>query len=206
MRELLRRMKPTGFDDIVAALALYRPGPMGMNAHMDYADRKNGKKPIVPIHPELAEPLEEILHDTYGLIVYQEQIMKISQKVASYTAGEADTFRKAMGKKKPEVLKQQYAKFSGGMKDNGYSQEAIDALWGTIEPFASYAFNKSHAAGYSVVSYWTAYMKTFYTQEYMAALLTSVGDNKDKSAIYLADCRHLGIKVCLLYTSPSPRD
>ena len=195
MRELLRRMKPTGFDDIVAALALYRPGPMGMNAHMDYADRKNGKKPIVPIHPELAEPLEEILHDTYGLIVYQEQIMKISQKVASYTAGEADTFRKAMGKKKPEVLKQQYAKFSGGMKDNGYSQQAIDALWGTIEPFASYAFNKSHAAGYSVVSYWTAYMKTFYTQEYMAALLTSVGDNKDKSAIYLADCRHLGIKV-----------
>ena len=195
MRELLRRMQPTHFDDIVAALALYRPGPMGMNAHMDYADRKNGRKPITPIHPELEEPLKEILEDTYGLIVYQEQIMKISQKVANYTAGEADTFRKAMGKKKPEVLAQQFEKFSGGMTANGFSKDAIEALWGTIEPFASYAFNKSHAAGYSVVSYWTAYMKTHYTAEYMAALLTSVGSNKEKLAIYLADCRHLGVSV-----------
>lgn len=195
MRELLRRMQPTHFDDIVAALALYRPGPMGMNAHMDYADRKNGRKPITPIHPELEEPLKEILEETYGLIVYQEQIMKISQKVANYTAGEADTFRKAMGKKKPEVLAEQFEKFSGGMTANGFSTAAIEALWGTIEPFASYAFNKSHAAGYSVVSYWTAYMKTHYTAEYMAALLTSVGSAKDKLAIYLADCRHLGVNV-----------
>ncbi|WP_042405029.1 DNA polymerase III subunit alpha [Corynebacterium jeddahense] len=195
MQELLKRMKPTGFNDIVASLALYRPGPMGVNAHWDYADRKNGRKPITPIHPELEEPLKEILDETYGLIVYQEQIMRISQKVANYTAGEADGFRKAMGKKKPEVLAQQYEKFSAGMFDNGYSKEAVDALWGTIEPFASYAFNKSHAAGYALVSYWTAYMKANYTAEYMAALLTSVGDKKDKSAIYLADCRHLGISV-----------
>ena len=195
MQELLKRMKPTGFNDIVASLALYRPGPMGVNAHWDYADRKNGRKPITPIHPELEEPLKEILDETYGLIVYQEQIMRISQKVANYTAGEADGFRKAMGKKKPEVLAKQYTKFSEGMFSNGFSKDAVDALWGTIEPFASYAFNKSHAAGYALVSYWTAYLKANYTAEYMAALLTSVGDKKDKSAIYLADCRHLGISV-----------
>ncbi len=195
MQELLKRMKPTGFNDIVASLALYRPGPMGVNAHWDYADRKNGRKPITPIHPELEEPLKEILDETYGLIVYQEQIMNISQKVANYTAGQADGFRKAMGKKKPEVLAKEYETFSAGMFENGYSKDAVDALWGTIEPFASYAFNKSHAAGYALVSYWTAYMKANYTAEYMAALLTSVGDKKDKSAIYLADCRHLGISV-----------
>ncbi|WJZ08113.1 DNA polymerase III subunit alpha [Corynebacterium glaucum] len=195
MQELLKRMKPTGFNDIVASLALYRPGPMGVNAHWDYADRKNGRKPITPIHPELEEPLKEILDETYGLIVYQEQIMNISQKVANYTAGQADGFRKAMGKKKPEVLAKEYETFSAGMFENGYSKAAVDALWGTIEPFASYAFNKSHAAGYALVSYWTAYMKANYTAEYMAALLTSVGDKKDKSAIYLADCRHMGVSV-----------
>ncbi|MBP3087939.1 DNA polymerase III subunit alpha [Corynebacterium sp. sy017] len=195
MQELLKRMQPTGFNDIVASLALYRPGPMGVNAHWDYADRKNGRKPIEPIHPELEEPLHDILAETYGLIVYQEQIMEISRKVANYTAGEADGFRKAMGKKKADVLAAQYEKFSAGMHSNGYSQAAVDALWGTIEPFASYAFNKSHAAGYGLVSYWTAYLKANYTAEYMAALLTSVADKKDKSAIYLSDCRHLGISV-----------
>lgn len=195
MRELLKRMKPTCFDDIVAALALYRPGPMGVGAHWAYADRKNGKEKIVPIHPELEEPLKEILEETYGLIVYQEQIMRISQVVAGYTAGQADGFRKAMGKKKPEVLAKEFVTFEAGMLERGYSKEAIKALWDTIEPFASYAFNKSHAAGYGLVSFWTAYLKANYTAEYMAALLTSVSDKKDKSAIYLADCRHLGIKV-----------
>lgn len=195
MQELLKRMQPTGFNDIVASLALYRPGPMGVNAHWDYADRKNGRKPIEPIHPELEEPLAEILSETYGLIVYQEQIMRISQKVANYTAGEADGFRKAMGKKKPEVLEKEYAKFEAGMQSNGFSKEAIKALWDTILPFASYAFNKSHAAGYGLVSFWTAYLKAHYAPEYMAALLTSVSDKKDKSAIYLSDCRHLGLKV-----------
>ncbi|RSZ62745.1 DNA polymerase III subunit alpha [Corynebacterium hylobatis] len=195
MQELLKRMQPTGFNDIVASLALYRPGPMGVNAHLDYADRKNGRKPIEPIHPELEEPLQEILDETYGLIVYQEQIMRISQKVANYTAGEADGFRKAMGKKQPEVLEKEYAKFAGGMESNGFGKEAIKALWDTILPFASYAFNKSHAAGYGLVSFWTAYLKAHYAPEYMAALLTSVADKKDKSAIYLSDCRHLGIRV-----------
>ncbi|AZA13921.1 DNA polymerase III subunit alpha [Corynebacterium choanae] len=195
MRELLKRMEPTRFDDIVAALALYRPGPMGMGAHWAYADRKNGRQDITPIHPELEEPLREILEETHGLIVYQEQIMRISQKVANYTAGQADGFRKAMGKKKPEVLAAEFKNFSAGMQSNGFSDAAIKALWGTIEPFASYAFNKSHAAGYGLVSFWTAYLKANYTSEYMAALLTSVSDNKDKSAIYLSDCRHLGVRV-----------
>ncbi|CQD14484.1 DNA polymerase III subunit alpha [Mycolicibacterium conceptionense] len=195
MRDLLRRMQPTGFNDIVAVLALYRPGPMGMNAHNDYADRKNGRQAIKPIHPELEEPLKDILAETYGLIVYQEQIMFIAQKVASYTMGKADALRKAMGKKKLEVLEAEYKGFKEGMTANGFSEGAVKALWDTILPFAGYAFNKSHAAGYGLVSYWTAYLKANYPAEYMAGLLTSVGDDKDKAAVYLADCRRLGITV-----------
>jgi DNA polymerase-3 subunit alpha len=195
MRDLLRRMQPTEFNDIVAVLALYRPGPMGMNAHNDYADRKNGRQAIKPIHPELEEPLKEILSETHGLIVYQEQIMTIAQKVASYSMGKADALRKAMGKKKLEVLEAEYKGFREGMTANGFSEAAVKALWDTILPFAGYAFNKSHAAGYGLVSYWTAYLKANYPAEYMAGLLTSVGDDKDKAAVYLADCRRLGITV-----------
>lgn len=195
MRDLLRRMQPTEFNDIVAVLALYRPGPMGMNAHNDYADRKNNRQAIKPIHPELEEPLKEILAETYGLIVYQEQIMFIAQKVASYTMGKADALRKAMGKKKLEVLEAEYKGFREGMTANGFSEAAVKALWDTILPFAGYAFNKSHAAGYGLVSYWTAYLKANFPAEYMAGLLTSVGDDKDKAAVYLADCRRLGITV-----------
>lgn len=195
MRDLLRRMQPTGFEDVVAVIALYRPGPMGQNAHNEYADRKNGRAPIKPIHPELAEPLEEILAETYGLIVYQEQIMRIAQKVAGYSLAQADILRKAMGKKKADVLAAEYESFSAGMQSNGFSAAAIKALWNTILPFADYAFNKSHAAGYGMVSYWTAYLKANYPAEYMAGLLTSVGDDKDKAAVYLADCRKLGITV-----------
>lgn len=195
MRDLLRRMQPTGFEDVVAVIALYRPGPMGMNAHNDYADRKNNRQAIKPIHPELEEPLREILAETYGLIVYQEQIMRIAQKVASYSLARADILRKAMGKKKREVLEKEFEGFSDGMQANGFSPAAIKALWDTILPFADYAFNKSHAAGYGMVSYWTAYLKANYPAEYMAGLLTSVGDDKDKAAVYLADCRKLGITV-----------
>ncbi|UVO12075.1 DNA polymerase III subunit alpha [Mycobacterium sp. SVM_VP21] len=195
MRDLLRRMQPTEFNDIVAVLALYRPGPMGMNAHNDYADRKNARQVIKPIHPELEEPLRSILSETYGLIVYQEQIMFIAQKVASYTMGKADALRKAMGKKKLEVLEAEYKGFYEGMTANGFSEKAVKALWDTILPFAGYAFNKSHAAAYGLVSYWTAYLKANYPAEYMAGLLTSVGDDKDKAAVYLADCRRLGITV-----------
>lgn len=195
MRDLLRRMQPTAFEDIVAVGALYRPGPMGMNAHNDYADRKNDRQEVKPIHPELAEPLKDILGETYGLIVYQEQIMHVAQKVAGYSLGRADILRRAMGKKKAEVLAAEFEGFEAGMQASGFSKPAIKALWDTILPFAGYAFNKSHAAAYGLISYWTAYLKANYPAEYMAALLTSVGDDKDKAAVYLSDCRRLGITV-----------
>ncbi|MEJ6537889.1 MAG: DNA polymerase III subunit alpha, partial [Mycobacterium sp.] len=130
-----------------------------------------------------------------GLIVYQEQIMRIAQRVAGYSLARADILRKAMGKKKRDVLDKEYEGFSDGMKANGFSPGAIKVLWDTILPFADYAFNKSHAAGYGLVSYWPAYLKANYPGEYMAGLLTSVGDDKDKAAVYLADCRKLGITV-----------
>ncbi len=195
MRALLRSMKPDKFDDISAVIALYRPGPMGANAHNDYADRKNGRKPVVPIHPELAEPLKEILDETYGLIVYQEQVMAIAQKLGGYSLGQADLLRRAMGKKKKEILDKEYVPFSEGMRKNGYSEDAVKTIWDILVPFSDYAFNKAHSAGYGVVSYWTAYLKANYPAEYMAALLTSVKDDKDKSALYLHECRRMGIKV-----------
>ena len=195
MRALLRSMQPDNFEDISAVLALYRPGPMGANAHNDYADRKNGRKPVVPIHPELAEPLAEILGDTYGLIVYQEQVMAIAQKLAGYSLGKADLLRRAMGKKKKEILDKEFEPFRDGMLANGYSAAAINTLWEILVPFSDYAFNKAHTAGYGLVSFWTAYLKANYPSEYMAALLTSVKDDKDKSAIYLNECRRMGIKV-----------
>jgi len=195
MRSLLRLMKPTAFEDISAVLALYRPGPMAANAHIDYADRKNGRKPVTPIHPELAAPLAEILDETFGLIVYQEQVQAIARKVAGYTLGEADLLRRAMGKKKREVLEKEHERFSAGMTANGHSPGAIKALWDTLLPFCDYGFNKSHTAGYGLVSYWTAFLKANFPAEYMAALLTSVRDDKDKMAIYLAECRRMGISV-----------
>jgi DNA polymerase-3 subunit alpha len=195
MRALLRSMRPDSFDDISAVLALYRPGPMGANAHNDYADRKTGRKPVIPIHPELAEALEDILGETYGLIVYQEQVMAIAQKLAGYSLGQADLLRRAMGKKKKSELDAQYERFSAGMSERGYSAAAIKTLWDILLPFSDYAFNKAHSAAYGVISYWTAYLKANYPAEFMAALLTSVRDDKDKSAIYLAECRHMGIKV-----------
>ncbi len=195
MRALLRSMQPDNFEDISAVLALYRPGPMGANAHNDYADRKNGRKPVVPIHPELEESLAEILGDTYGLIVYQEQVMAIAQKLAGFSLGNADLLRRAMGKKKKEILDKEYVPFSEGMKANGYSDGAIKTLWEILVPFSDYAFNKAHTAGYGLVSYWTAFLKANYPAEYMAGLLTSVKDDKDRSAVYLNECRKMGIKV-----------
>ncbi|WP_279586849.1 DNA polymerase III subunit alpha [Diaminobutyricimonas sp. TR449] len=195
MRGLLRLMKPDNFEDISAVLALYRPGPMGADSHTNYALRKNKLQEITPIHPELEEPLKEILGGTYGLIIYQEQVMSIAQKVAGFSLGQADILRRAMGKKKKSELDKQYEGFSGGMKERGYSEPAIKALWDILLPFSDYAFNKAHSAAYGVVSYWTAYLKAHYPAEYMAALLTSVGDSKDKLAIYLNECRRMGIKV-----------
>ena len=195
MRSLLRSMVPDSFEDISAVLALYRPGPMGANAHNDYADRKNGRKPVTAIHPELAEPLEDLLGDTYGVIVYQEQVMAIAQQLAGYSLGQADLLRRAMGKKKKAVLDKEFVPFSEGMRERGFSNSAIKTLWDILVPFADYAFNKAHTAGYGLISYWTAFLKANYPAEYMAALLTSVREDKDKSALYLHECRRMGIKV-----------
>ncbi|MFC5041237.1 DNA polymerase III subunit alpha [Ornithinimicrobium kibberense] len=374
MRQLLRLMRPDNFEDISAALALYRPGPMGVNAHTNFALRKNGQQEVVPLDPQLkgklqpqmVEALEPILGNTYGLCVagdtpivdadtgervrideladrvtegfftfgvddrgkvvrrrvthwwempakpvltvrtgagqelrlsadhkvlttrgwvpagelvagvdaiarssdervaapepamaaagvaggmstqgatggretaypeldwaivedihvgdpepvyditvddvhnfvssglvlsnciYQEQVMEIAQKLAGYTLGNADLLRRAMGKKKKEVLDAEYIPFSDGMKAQGYNEESIASLWGVLVPFSDYAFNKAHTAAYGVISYWTAYLKANYPAEYMAALLTSVGDDKDKTALYLAECRRMGIAV-----------
>ncbi|MDQ1718667.1 MAG: polymerase subunit alpha [Pseudonocardiales bacterium] len=195
MRALLRSMRPDNFEDISAVIALYRPGPMGANSHNEYADRKTGRKAVTPIHPELAEALQDLLGDTYGLIVYQEQVMAIAQHLAGYTLGAADLLRRAMGKKKKSELDAQYEKFSGGMAEKGYSANAVKTLWDILLPFSDYAFNKAHSAAYGVLSYWTGYLKANYPGEYMAALLTSVKDDKDKMAIYLAECRRMGIKV-----------
>ncbi len=206
VRDLLRRMVPTTFEDISAVLALYRPGPMGANAHNDYADRKNSRQEVRPIHAELAEPLADILDETYGLIVYQEQVMAIAQRVAGYSLGKADLLRRAMGKKKKEILEKEYEAFSGGMRDAGYSAAAIKTLWDILLPFSDYAFNRAHTAGYGLLSYWTAYLKANHRSEYMAALLTSVGDDKDKAAVYLAECRKMGITVLPPDVNSSERD
>lgn len=195
MRTLLKLMEPSRFEDIAAALALYRPGPMAANAHTNYAHRKTGRQQIEPIHPELKDALEPILGNTFHLLIYQEQIMAIARQLAGYTLGGADLLRRAMGKKKPEVLAAEWEKFHGGMRGNDYSEESVKALWDVMLPFSGYAFNKSHTAGYGLVSYWTAYLKANFPAEYMAALLTSVGDDKDKAGIYLADARKLGVQV-----------
>jgi len=184
IRSLLRSMAPDSFEDIAAVIALYRPGPMGEDSHNKYADYKNGRKAPVAIHPELDKPLNEILKDTYGLIVYQEQVLAIARKVAGFTLGRADLLRKAMGKKDKKILDKERVHFEEGMKSNGFSEDATEKLWQTLIPFSDYAFNRAHSAGYGLLSFWTAYLKANYPSEYMAALLTSVRDDKDKSALY----------------------
>jgi DNA polymerase III subunit alpha len=193
MRALLRSMRTDKFGDISAVIALYRPGPMA--SAPVYADRKTGRAQVIPIHPELAEPLADILGESYGLMVYQEDVMFAAQKLAGYSPGKADLLRRAMGKKKKEILEKEYEPFAAGMKANGYSDGAIKTIWDVMVPFSGYAFNKAHAAGYGLISYWTAYLKANFPAEYMAGLLTSVAGDKDKSALYLAECRRMGIKV-----------
>ncbi|MFY9667862.1 MAG: DNA polymerase III subunit alpha, partial [Trebonia sp.] len=195
MRSLLKLMAPTAFGDIAAVLALYRPGPMAANSHINYADRKNGRQKVEPVHPELEQALEPILGETYHLVVYQEQVMAIAQQLAGYSLGRADLLRRAMGKKKKEILDKEFGPFRDGCRARGYSDAAIKAVWDVLVPFAGYAFNKAHSAAYGLVSYWTAYLKANYPAEYMAAVLTSVGDDKDKSALYLSECRRMGVKV-----------
>jgi DNA polymerase-3 subunit alpha len=191
MRALLRSLQPTSFDDVAATIALYRPGPMAANMHNDYADRKNGRKPITYLHPDL----EEILKDTYGLMIYQESVMRVAQRFAGYSLAEADNLRKACGKKIRSLIAAEREKFVEGCERTGYGRRLGEQLFGIIEPFADYAYNKSHSYGYGLVAYQTAWLKAHYPVEYLAALLTSVKDDKDRTAVYLAECRALAIRV-----------
>ena len=191
MRSLMRSLAPTTFDDVAALVALYRPGPMAANMHRDYADRKNGRQAVTYLHPDL----EEILGDTYGLMIYQESVMRVAQKFAGYTLAEADNLRKACGKKIRALIAKEREKFVDGCAATGYGEEIGTKLFDIIEPFADYAFNKSHSYGYGLVAYQTAWLKAHFPVEYLAALLTSVKDNKDKTAVYLAECRAMGIQV-----------
>ena len=191
MRQLLKAMAPNSFEDVSAVLALYRPGPMSVNMHYDYADRKNERKPVEYFH----EDAKEVLGDTYGLMIYQESVMRVAQKFAGYSLAEADNLRKAIGKKVREVMAAERDAFEAGVERTGYGRELGPQLFDIIEKFADYAFNKSHTFGYGLITYQTAYLKAHYPVEYIASLLTSVKNNLDKAATYLSDCRSMGIKV-----------
>jgi DNA polymerase-3 subunit alpha len=191
MRTLMRSLAPTSFDDIAALVALYRPGPMAANMHNDYADRKNGRKEITYLHPELAE----LLGDTYGLMIYQESMMRVAQRFAGFSLEEADNLRKACGKKNRDLIAKEREKFVAGCGRTGYGEALGTALFDIIEPFADYAFNKSHSYGYGFVAYQTAWLKANFGVQYLAALLTSVKDDKDKTAVYLTDASLHGISV-----------
>jgi len=191
MRDLIRRLAPTSFDDVAALVALYRPGPMGVNMHLDYADIKNGRKQTEYFHPDA----EEVLADTYGLMIYQESVMRVAQRFAGYSLADADNLRKACGKKVRELMAKERDKFVQGVSDTGYGEALGTQLFDIIEKFADYAFNKSHSYGYGLVAYQTAYLKANYPEEYLSCLLSSVRTNLDKAAVYLAECRAMGITV-----------
>ena len=191
MRTTLRSLAPTSFDDVAALVALYRPGPMAANMHRDYPELKNGRKAITHVHPDM----EAILGDTYGLMLYQESMMRVAQRFAGFTLEEADNLRKACGKKDRKLIAQQRDKFVAGCVAEGYGDKLGTELFDIIEPFADYAFGKSHSYGYGLVAYQTAWLKANHPVEYLAALLSSVKDDKDRMAVYLAECRALGIEV-----------
>ena len=191
MRTLLKDLRPQHFEDLVALVALYRPGPLGSGMVEDFIKRKHGEKKVVYLHPKL----ETILNDTYGIILYQEQVMRIASELAGFTLSEADLLRRAMGKKKPEIIAGLRAQFIGGAGKNGLSNSISAQIFDLMEYFAGYGFNKSHSAAYALVAYQTAFLKANYPAEYMAALLTSVKDNTDKIAVYIEECRRLRIEV-----------
>ena len=191
MRQLMRRLAPTSFDDIAALNALYRPGPLSENVHNDYADRKNHRQEVRYDHPVLSE----ILAETYGLMIYQEDIMRVATKIAGFSMTEADDLRKACSKKIREMIQAQRAKFVDGSEREGYGRELGETIFNKIEPFADYAFNKSHAYGYALLGYQNAWLKANYPVEYMSALLTSFRDDKDKASLYLNEARQMNITV-----------
>jgi len=191
MRALIRSLAPDCFDDVAALVALYRPGPMAMNMHNDYADRKNGRQEVTLLHDDAFD----MLSGTYGLMIYQESMMRIAQKFAGYTLSEADNLRKACGKKIREVMAKEKVGFVQGCINTGYGAEVGEKWWEQIEPFADYAFNKSHSYGYGFVAFQIAFLKANYPVEYMASLLTSVKGSLDKAAGYLHECRVMGVPV-----------
>ncbi len=189
MRSVLRELMPNKFEDIIAVVALYRPGPMEQIPV--FVQSKHGKRQIKYAHPVL----EPILNETYGVIVYQEQIMEIAARMAGFTLGQADLLRRAIGKKKMEILDEQQQLFINGCMENGYSKDLASEIYDLILKFASYGFNKSHAAAYAMIAYQTAYLKTNYPVEYMGALMTVYYSNSDKVALYIADCKRMGIEL-----------
>ena len=191
MRLLMRSLAPTEFEDIAALVALYRPGPMEAKMHEAYADRKNRREEVKYLHPDA----EEILRETYGLMIYQESMMRIAQKFAGYSLEDADSLRKACGKKIREVMRKEKEKFVEGCTRNGYGEKLGRQWWEIIEPFADYAFNKSHSYSYGMLAYQTAYLKANYPVEYFAALLTSGKTDQDRTRMYLAECRQKNILV-----------
>ena len=193
MKELLKRLNPSNIEDLTAILALYRPGPLGSGMIEDFINRKHGKIKIEYPHPAL----EPILRETYGVIVYQEQVMRIAAELAGFTLGEADILRRAMGKKQPEVMKEQRTKFVEGALKRGCNKEKAEEIFDLIEYFAGYGFNKSHSAAYALISYQTAYLKAHYPTEYLAACLTSVANDNEKVAKFIGECKKLGIQVLL---------
>src|SRR4051794_9950741 len=202
MRALLRSLAPTSFDDVSAVIALYRPGPMAQNWHNEYAERKNGRRPVSYDHPDL----EDVLAPTFGLVIYQEQLMRVSQKLAGYSLEEADNLRKATGKKIRELIAKERVKFVEGCVRNGHSREFAESYFDKIEPFADYSFNKSHTVGYGYITYQTAWLKANYPVQYLAALLTSVKSNLDRAAVYLNECRQLDIPVLVPCVNSSLSD
>jgi DNA polymerase-3 subunit alpha len=191
MRSLIRSLEPDRFEDLMALLALYRPGPMNSGLHHEYAERKHGRRPVTYPHPDLAE----ILSTTYGVMVYQEQVMQIAVRMAGYTMGEADLLRQAMGKKIREKLLVHKETFIQGCVANGYPERLGQDLFDLMEPFADYGFNTAHACAYAFVASQTAYLMAHHPVEYMSAILTSVKDDKDRKPYYLYACRGMDIRV-----------
>jgi len=191
MRQLIHLLLPDRFEDLMALVALYRPGLLSMGQHAEYAERKHGRKPVTYPHPDL----EEVLQNTYGIIVYQEQVMQIANRMAGYTMGEADGLRKAMGKKIRELLVPHRETFVRQCVERGYQRRIAEDIFDLIVPFADYGFNASHACAYAYVAYQTAYLKAHHPVEYMSAILTSVKDDKDKKPFYLNACRLMGLEV-----------
>ncbi len=190
MKRYLRDLKPTAFDDIIAMVALYRPGPMQFID--SFIKRKFGQEKITYLHPKFEASLES----TYGILVYQEQFMQISKDFAGFTGGQADTLRKAVGKKKIDLMRKVKADFvEGAVKHSGADPKLAEKFWAQLEEFANYCFNKSHAACYGMIAYWTAYLKAHYPEAFMAALMTSDQNDIDRLAIEINECKHMGIKV-----------